>query len=361
MSTVSRKLDHIRICLEQQVESEWRPFDDLHMVHRAIPELQMEDIDTRCRFLGKDLSMPFMICAMTGGHPDSRNINVNLARAAEEARIALGVGSQRAALEHPEVVDTFSLVREIAPSIPVIGNIGGAELVQEGPEVVEEVAGMIGADAVAVHLNFLQELVQPEGARRAEGLIDALHGCGSLHVPVIVKETGAGISREDARMLVSAGISIADVAGVGGTSWSGVEARRAAQRGDLASQQIGQAFWSWGIPTPLSIVECASAGLDVVASGGVRSGLDVARSLALGSRMAGAALPFLEPATRGSQAVLEVIRSFERAFRIAMFLTGCRNPEQLRSSPVLVLGRTREMMELRNIDTKYYANREMSR
>ncbi|MGC9515571.1 type 2 isopentenyl-diphosphate Delta-isomerase, partial [Methanocrinis sp.] len=290
MTTGKRKLDHIRICIEKRVEGERRPFDDLAFVHRALPGIDADEIETRCRFLGKDLSFPFMICGMTGGHPDTKEINMNLALAAQEVGVAMGVGSQRAALERPEVEETFSAVRDAAPTIPIVGNIGAVQLKREGPEVVDRLAEMIDADAIAVHLNFLQESVQPEGETEARGAIEAIRSAAAGRVPIIAKETGAGISAEDAGALLAAGVEVIDVGGVGGTSWSGVEAYRAEERGDAESAKMGRLFLDWGVPTPVSVVECSSLGAEVISSGGVRSGIDAAKSIALGASLAGAAL-----------------------------------------------------------------------
>lgn len=362
MTTGKRKLDHIRICLEKEVEGSSRPFDDLALVHRALPGIDADEIDTRCRFLGKDLAIPLMISGMTGGHTETKEINVNLALAAQEVGVAMGVGSQRAALESPEVEETFSAVRDAAPKIPIVGNIGAVQLQREGPEVIDRLAEMIDADAMAVHLNFLQESVQPEGETEARSAIEAIRSASDRRVPIIAKETGAGISGEDAHVLLDAGVKIIDVGGLGGTSWSGVEAFRAEERGDTESARMGRLFWDWGVPTPVSVVECASAGAKVVSSGGVRSGIDVAKSIALGASLAGAALPFLAPAVEGSSEVVEALKVYKRAFRTTMFLTASKDISDLRSAPIVVLGRTREILEQRGFDTKKFAiYREMSR
>lgn len=353
--TAKRKLDHIRISLDREVESGFRPFDDLVLVHRALPELDEAKIDMSCSFLGKRLNAPIIISAMTGGHPDTKDINVRLARAAQEMGVALGIGSQRAALEDKNQAETFSVVREAAPDIPIIGNIGAAQLRTLGPEALDRLAEMIGADAMAVHLNFLQESVQPEGDRDASGVIEAIRSVTSGRIPIIVKETGAGISREVASDLVAAGVKIIDVSGVGGTSWSGVEAYRAEEAGDIESLEMGRLFWSWGIPTPVSIVESASAGADVIASGGVRSGIDVAKSLALGASLAGAALPFLGPATKDSGEVVKALKAFVRGIKISMFLTGCGSIKDLKGSPLIVLGKTKEWLEQRGFNTKKFS------
>jgi isopentenyl-diphosphate Delta-isomerase len=362
VTTSSRKLDHIRICLEKPVEAQSRPFEDLSFIHRALPEIDEVDIDTSCRFLGKRLEAPMIISAMTGGHPETKDINVRLAEAAQEIGIALGVGSQRAALEDKKLEDTFSAVRDAAPKIPIIGNIGAVQLKRSGPQILEHLAEMIDADAIAIHLNFLQESIQPEGDKDASNVLETIGSAARSSVPIIVKETGAGISHEAASDLVRAGVKIIDVSGVGGLSWAGVEAYRAAEVGDYELEQMGKLFWSWGIPTPVSIIECRHAGAEVISSGGVRSGLDVAKSLAIGASLAGTALPLLRPATKDSQAVVKTMDAYLRALRISMFLTGSKDISELRRVPLVVLGRTREWMEARGFDLrKILVNRELAR
>jgi isopentenyl-diphosphate delta-isomerase len=221
---------------------------------------------------------------------------------------------------------------------------------------------MIDADAVAVHLNFLQECIQPEGEAKARGVIEALNSLSRGSVPLIVKETGAGISREVAGKLLAAGVRWADVSGTGGTSWSVVEAYRAEEAGDLESQEMGRLFWSWGLPTPASIVECVSSGVQTVASGGIRSGVDAAKSIALGASLAGAALPLLSPATRGPAEVLRVLRAYIRALRICMFLSGSPDIARLQKAPIIITGRTREWLEQRGYDTTQFSiHREIAR
>ncbi|MCX6672190.1 MAG: type 2 isopentenyl-diphosphate Delta-isomerase [Methanothrix sp.] len=355
MTASSRKLDHIRICLEKPVDAKNRPFQDLVLLHKALPEIDETDIDTSCHFLGRKLKAPLMISAMTGGHPDVLPINVRLGEAAQELGIALGVGLQRAAIEDRRLADTFSAVRDAAPDIPIIGNIGAVQLKRSGPEIIERLAEMIDADAIAVHLNFLQESIQPEGDKDAGGVLEALRSAAKGSVPIMVKETGAGISREVARDLISAGVKMIDVSGVGGLSWASVESFRAAEAGDDELEMMGRLFESWGIPTPVSIVECKSAGAFVISSGGVRSGLDVAKSLAMGASLAGAALPLLRPATKDKDAVVRVMNAYIRALRITMFLTGCKVVPQLAGVPLVVLGRTREWLAARGFDLRAFS------
>jgi isopentenyl-diphosphate Delta-isomerase len=292
---------------------------------------------------------------MTGGHPDVLQINVRLGQAASELGVALGVGSQRAAIEDRGLKATFSAVRDAAPDIPIIGNIGAVQLKRYGPEILERLAEMIDADAIAVHLNFLQESIQPEGDKDACGVLEALRMAANGSVPIIVKETGAGISKEVAQDLIHAGVKMIDVSGVGGLSWASVESFRAAEVGDDELEQMGMLFESWGIPTPVSIVECKSAGAFVISSGGVRSGLDAAKSLALGASLAGAALPLLGPATKDKDSVVGVMNAYIRALRITMFLTGCNEVAQLANVPLVVLGRTREWLAARGFDLRAFS------
>lgn len=355
MTTSSRKLDHIRICLDRDVDAKVRPFEDIVLLHKALPEINESDIDTSCRFLDKRLHAPLMISAMTGGHPATKEINVRLAEAASQMGIALGIGSQRAALEDRSLEDTFSAVRDAAPEIPIIGNIGAVQLKRSGPEIIDRLAEMIDADAIAVHLNFLQESIQPEGDKDASSVLGAIKDAAQGQMPIIVKETGTGITLEVARDLVKAGVRTIDVSGVGGLSWAGVETFRAAEAKDSDLEQMGQLFKCWGIPTPVSIVECKSAGACVISSGGVRSGLDAARSLALGASLAGASLPFLKPATEDKDAVVRAVKSYIRALRITMFLTGCKDVSELASIPLVVLGRTREWLEARGFNLNAFS------
>jgi len=214
---------------------------------------------------------------------------------------------------------------------------------------------MVDADAIAVHLNFLQESIQPEGDKDGGGILEAIRSAARGPMPIIVKETGAGITAEVARDLISAGVKMIDVSGQGGLSWAGVESYRAAEVGDDDLEAMGRLFECWGIPTPASIVECRSAGASVISSGGVRSGLDAARSLALGASMAGASLPFLKPATEGKEPAIRAVRSYIRQLRVTMFLTGCKDVQQLGRVPLVVLGRTREWLEARGFDLNEFS------
>ncbi|MEZ5334958.1 MAG: type 2 isopentenyl-diphosphate Delta-isomerase, partial [Methanolobus sp.] len=245
MSTSRRKIEHLELCAASPVESRKTGpgFSDVMLIHRALPEMNMDKIDLSTSFLGKEMNAPFMIASITGGHPETTSVNAALAGAAEELGIGIGVGSQRAAIEDPEQEESFKVVREKAPNAFVYGNIGAAQIQEYGVEGVEKIIEMIDADAIAIHLNFLQEAIQPEGDRDASGALEVIRDICSLAVPVIIKETGAGISHEDAFLLKEAGVSAIDVGGVGGTSWSGVEVYRARERKDTESELLGELFW----------------------------------------------------------------------------------------------------------------------
>ena len=348
--TSDRKDDHIRIVREEDVETTGTGFADVHLVHEALPEIHREEIDTSVTLPGGDLSAPVVIESMTGGHPSTTEINRALARAAAETGVAMGVGSQRAGLEEG-AVESFAVVREAAPDAYVYGNLGAAQLPEYGVERVEEAVEMIDADAMAVHLNFLQEAVQPEGDVDARGCLDAIERVAEeLSVPVIVKETGNGISRETAERLADAGVDAIDVAGKGGTTWSGVEAHRAAARDEPRNRRLGERFRTWGVPTVASTVECRRVHPCVIASGGVRSGVDVAKAIALGARAGGLAKPFLEAAARGPEAATTAVEDVIAELETAMFVTGSRTVEDVRDAEAVVTGRTREYLRARGTD-----------
>jgi isopentenyl-diphosphate delta-isomerase len=347
---VDRKDDHIRIVEEEDVETGGSGFRDVQLIHEALPEMDYADIDTSVEFLGEELAAPIIIESMTGGHPNTTKLNRALATAAEEMGVAMGVGSQRAALDDPDedLLESYTVVREAAPTAFLYGNIGAAQLAEYGVEGVERAVEMIDADAMAVHLNFLQEAAQPEGDVDARGCLDAIETvAGNLSVPVVVKETGNGFSGETAARLADAGVDCIDVAGKGGTTWSGVEAYRAAAVGDRRHERVGERFRTWGIPTAVSTLEACDHHDCVVASGGVRSGLDIATAIALGARAGGLAKPFLTPAGQGSEAVVELLEDLLAELETAMFVTGSDTVAELQNTEYVVLGRTREFLDQR--------------
>lgn len=340
--TSRRKLEQLDVCRRGKVETR-SYFEDVFLVHSALPEINKDEIELSVNFMGKKLSFPLLIASMTGGHPETLKINKALAKAVEECGIGLGVGSQRAALEDPRQERSFRIVREMAPSAFIYANLGVPQL-SYGMDCVERAIEMVDADAIAIHLNFLQEAIQPEGDTNASGCLSLIKEvCRSVKKPVIVKETGAGISGELAVELKKIGVSAIDVGGSGGTSFALVEASRAKGK-KLPASSLGLTFSSWGIPTPVSILECKNSGLPIIATGGIRSGLDVAKSIALGASVGSAALPFLKPAIRSSGEVLRRIRTMEEELKIAMFLTGCESIEKLRSVRVILGWRVKEWM-----------------
>ena len=353
-TTSRRKIEHLKICATSSVESQnvSAGFEDVTLIHRALPELDMEKLDLSVDLLEKHLQAPFLIASITGGHPDTVRINAALAAAAEELGVGIGVGSQRAAIDDPFQEESFRIVRDKAPNAFVYGNVGAAQIRKYGVDGVEKLIEMIDADALAIHLNFLQEAIQPEGDRDATGCLDMIREiCSVLKTPVMVKETGAGISREDALLLQKAGVSAIDVGGSGGTSWAGVEVYRARESGDSVSEHLGELFWDFGIPTVASIIE-SRVSLPIIATGGVRTGLDIAKSIALGASAASAALPFVGAALEGKDAVITILSRILGEFRTAMFLCGCANIHDLHNAPVVVTGWTLEYFGQRGFNVK---------
>src|SRR6267143_967162 len=323
--TEQRKAEHVNIILNENVSAEYNYWNDIRLVDNALPEIDLDDIDLGVKFFGKRLQAPLIISSMTGGFGMGKEINTNLAKAAAEVGVAMGVGSQRAALEKPDLVPTYAVVKD--HGVPLIfANLVAPQLVpQEGKRAygladAKKAVDMIHADALIVHLNFLQEVVQPEGDRRAKGCLAAIRGLAAKF-PVMAKETGAGISRETATLLKAAGVQAIDVGGLGGTSFSAVEHYRARKEASTLKERLGAKFWNWGIPTPASIL-LADVGLPLVATGGIRSGLDAAKGIALGATMAGMAKPMLEAAKVSANAVVTELRAVIEELKAAMFLTG---------------------------------------
>lgn len=323
-----RKADHIRLALEPRMQLGASWFDDYQFSHTALPEIDLADVDTSVEFLGCQLSAPLLISCMTGGTEIAGRINRNLATGAAEERVAVGIGSQRKALEDPEKADTFR-VREIARSVPLLANLGAVQLnygmgLRECRQAVE----MIGADALVLHLNPLQEALQPEGQCNFSDLLPKIGEVArELEVPLVVKEVGSGLSEPVARALAGVGVRILDTAGTGGTSWARIEAQRS---GEL---ELGELFAGWGIPTPLSIQEVRRVdGVTVIASGGLRNGLDLAKALALGADLGGMAYPFLAAATESPEKVAEKVRRTVRELRICMFCLGVKTVAELRKT-----------------------------
>jgi isopentenyl-diphosphate delta-isomerase len=348
----ARKAEHLSVIASQDVTSRTRPgWDDVHLLHAALPEVDLAEVDAATNLLGHTLRYPLVIASMTGGHPTALTVNRVLARAAAAYGLAMGVGSQRAALRDRQLRDTYAVVRQEAPDAVIIANIGAPQLVEQdgAPPLshadVAEIIDMVRADALAVHLNFLEEAVMTEGDRNARGCRAAIAGLArSLNVPIIGKETGAGLSAEAALLLRDAGVQALDVGGLGGTSFSAVEGARAGAGGDRRGVRLGDVFREWGIPTAVSVVEARQSGLPIIATGGVRTGLDAARALALGATAVGVARPLLLTALDGYESVAAWIEQFVAELETAMFLTGAASLPDLQRRPPIVLGQTADWL-----------------
>lgn len=334
-TTEGRKLDHVRIVLGEDVSAKGvvTGFAAYRLPHTALPELDLAEIDTRTTFLGKAVSAPLLISSMTGGAQATAPINTALAEAAQHLGLAMGVGSQRAAVVDQRLAETYQ-VRRVAPSIPLLANLGAVQLNYGfGIDHCRRAIEMIEADALILHLNPLQEAVQPEGNVNFRGLLAKIEQlCRELPVPVIVKEVGNGIGVRDAQRLYEVGVRVIDVAGAGGTSWSEVERfRQPSERG----ARVAGAFAGWGTPTTeaLRAVRAALPDVTLIGSGGVRSGVDIAKAIALGADMVGTARPALVPAVteRGAAAVVEELEAYLAELRIAMFCSGCADVSALRA------------------------------
>lgn len=328
-----RKADHLEVAASGRADfARSTLLEQVHLAHQALPELAVDEIDLATELLGKRLRAPLVITGMTGGTADAAAVNKDLAKAAQAAGVALGVGSQRAMAEHPELAATYQ-VRDVAPDVLLIGNVGAVQAKAMGAAKVVELVKSIGADAIAVHLNPGQELIQEHGDRDFRGLVETIARLVEASpLPVIVKETGCGLSPQAAHALAGVGVQTVDVAGAGGTSWVAVEAVRAAK--DSSAAALGGELWDWGLPTAVSVVACANAGLVTVASGGLRSGYDVARAIALGARAGGMAAPMLRAQRAGgSDGVREMIDRVTRAIRAVCLLTGSRSATDLARAP----------------------------
>jgi isopentenyl-diphosphate Delta-isomerase len=326
-----RKADHIQINLEKDVASSLTTgMERLRFDNAALPELDLRAIDTGLTFLGRRLSAPLLISSMTGGTQAARRINLGLAQAAQHAGVAMGLGSLRAALEDPSLAETFQ-VRRTAPDILLLANLGAVQLnYGYGPEHCRRAVDLVEADALVLHLNALQEALQPEGDSDFSGLLAKIEQvCKGLTVPVIAKEVGWGISAADARRLVEAGVAAIDVAGAGGTSWSQVEMHRTS---DPQAARLAAAFVGWGIPTADAVrqVRLELPTIPLIASGGLRSGMDVAKGIALGADVGAMAGPFLKAAAESPEAVGRAIGNVVAELRLVMFATGSGDLNALR-------------------------------
>jgi isopentenyl-diphosphate delta-isomerase len=334
-----RKADHIRINLEEDVgfDQVTTGLEQYRFVHEALPELNLADIDLSTSLFGKPLRLPLLISSMTGGTERAYIINQTLATAAQEAGIAMGLGSMRAALEEPSLAESFLVVRKVAPDILLFANLGAVQLnYGYALDHCRRAVEMVQADGMFLHFNALQEALQPEGNTQFAQLLSKIEAvCKGLEVPVIAKEVGWGISEETARRLANAGIAAIDVAGAGGTSWSQVEMYRADTE---TRRRVAATFRDWGIPTAQSIqmVQRGAPHVPVIASGGLRNGLDIAKTIALGARLAGMAGPFLKAAVVSTKEVLETVEVTAWELQTTMFCIGAASLDQLSNTPHLV-------------------------
>lgn len=359
----NRKLDHIQICLEKNVQARHATtgFEEVFFVHRALPEIEKDKINLSTVAFDHKFSTPLIVGAMTGGTPEAMKINSIIAEAVEEIGLGMGVGSQRVAIEDPKLEKTFSIVRKKAPTAFLVANLGGPQLVKGyGVKEAKKAVNMIEADALAIHLNPLQEVVQPEGETNYTGALEKIGEIAkALDIPVIIKETGCGIAAEEAKMLENAGVAGIDVAGVGGTSWAAVEYHRAKETQDKSRQRLGEVFWDWGIPTVASVVEVTqSVDLTVVASGGVRTGIDVAKSIALGADLSSLTSPILRHATKDSKEVKKALQLIIEELRNTMFLVGADSIQKLKETPLVLVGKTAEWLRMRGFHPELYARKK---
>jgi isopentenyl-diphosphate delta-isomerase len=363
--TTKRKAEHIRISLNQHVQTRRTTtgFEDVHFIHRALPEIDKQKIDLSTKIFNHNFAAPIIVGAITGGTPEAAKINATIAEAVEELGLGMGVGSQRAAIEDEKLEKTFAIARKKAPKAFLIANIGGVQLAQGyGLKEVKKAIEMIDADAIAIHLNPLQEAIQPEGQTNFKGILEKIGEIAEeIDKPIIAKETGAGIAAEEAKKLEAAGVKGIDVSGAGGTSFAAVEYYRAKDLGDNVQRRLGYVFWDWGISTAVSIVEVSqTVSIPVIASGGIRNGLDVAKALALGGSLTSLSQPILRAAFKGVKETVRVLSLLIDELRNGMFLVGADSVKALRETPIVITGKTAEWLKARGFNAESYARRRRS-
>jgi isopentenyl-diphosphate delta-isomerase len=360
--TRKRKADHLRICLEQKAQARTATtgFEDVTLIHKALPEVDRAKIDLSTTVLGYKFNAPIIVGAMTGGTDEATKINAAIAETVEKLGLGMGVGSQRAAIEDKQLAYTFAIVRKKAPNAFLIANVGGVQLVHGyGTKEAKKAMDMIGADALAIHLNALQETVQPEGQTNFEGVLAKITELArALDKPIIVKETGAGIAAEEAKKLEATGVEAIDVGGCGGTSFAAVEFYRSEKD---EQRRRAEAFWDWGIPTAVSLIETAqSVTIPVIASGGLRTGTDITKALALKASLCSISQPILEAAAKGTKTTENVLRCLVEELRNAMFLIGAKKTGDLTKKPIVITGETSQWLKARGFNVKHYARRGAS-
>ncbi len=360
--TQDRKSDHIKICLNENVQHccVTTGFENIYFVHKALPEIERSEINLTTTVFDHNFSVPLIVEAMTGGIADALKINAAIASAVEELGLGMGIGSQRAAIEKQSLEKTFSIARKKAPTAFLLANLGGPQLVKGyGVKEAKKAVDMLSADALAIHLNALQETVQPEGETNFQGVLNKIGEIAqAIDVPVIVKETGAGIAAEEAKLIASTRVAGIDIAGGGGTSWAAVEFHRAKEKHDQLHQRVGNDFWNWGIPTAISLIETLqSTSSVVIASGGIRTGIDIAKALSLGANLTGMAHPILFAATKGPDEVKKTLQVAIDGLRNAMFLVGAESISDLEKVPLVITGTTAEWLRMRDFHPEIYAKR----
>ncbi len=360
-----RKADHIRISLNHNVQARKTTtgFEDIYFVHKALPEVDKRKIDLSTTVFNHKFAAPLIAGAITGGTLEAERINATIAEAVEELKLGMGVGSQRAAVEDKKLEKTFTIARKKAPTAFLIANIGGVQLINGyGLKEVKKAVEMIEADAIAVHLNPLQEATQPEGQTNFKGVLGKIAEISkSLDKPMIAKETGAGIAAEEARKLADAGVEGIDVSGAGGTSFAAVEHYRTKDPKNASHHRLSRVFWDWGIPTAVSITEVSkTVNIPVIASGGIRGGIDIAKALALGASMTSLSQPILHAAVRDVKETVDSLSLLMEELRNVMFLVGVESIQALQKAPLVIVGKTAEWLKIRGFRIDDYARRGRS-
>jgi len=360
--TRKRKADHIRISLKKNVQAREATtgFEDIHFVHKALPEIDKQKISLSTTVFNHKFAAPLIVGAITGGTSKATRINAIIAEAVEELGLGMGVGSQRAAIEDRKLERTFAIARKKAPTAFLTANIGGVQLIHGyGLKEAKKAVEMIDADAIEIHLNPLQEAVQTEGQTNFKGVLEKIGEIAEeLDKPVIAKETGAGIAAEDARKLEAAGVKGIDISGAGGTSFAAVEYYRTKEQRNSFQRRLGNIFWDWGIPTAISLIEVAqTVRIPIIASGGIRSGEEMAKALALGASLTSLSQPVLQAAVKGVKETKNVLSLLIGELRNSIFLVGADSVHALQRTPIVITGKTAEWARIRGFNIEGYARR----
>lgn len=360
-TTRKRKGEHLKIVLNKMVQFREKTtgledvqFKEIELSYNALPEINKKDIDLKTSFLEKKFNAPILVSGMTGGAKKATKVNKDIARACQELGLGMGVGSQRAMVEKPRLADTY-YVRDVAPDIFLAGNVGVAQLQEYGAAQIQKALDDIKADALAIHLNAAQEAVQKEGDTNFSNALSLIKKTvKNIKQPVYVKEVGNGITFETAKKIASTGVRAIDVQGAGGTTWVGVEAYR-------GNKEIGETFWDIGIPTTISVMECRKAfNGPIIASGGIRSGLDAAKCIILGADMASMAYPVLKAQnTGGTTGVKKFLEKITEELRVAMFLVGAKNIKELKKKKTILKGKTLDWAKQRKLTGQEIISRHL--